>query len=141
MEDGSADVYAYDQYGNVLRYVSFDAEGNVTGETRYENEYDDDGNLLVSRQYIDGVLQNEDTYILNDSGEYVLEKTLMYHDGGCTLNQYDQNPLHVTITITFFIFQKKTSKLINTFLHFEILAFLGHSLHNPMTPLLKGIHC
>lgn len=91
MDDGSADVYTYDQYGNILRHAYFEADGNMASESRYENEYDDAGNLLVSRFYSDGFLQNEDTYAANDSGEYVIEKSTMYYEGGSTLNEYDQN--------------------------------------------------
>ena len=91
MDDGSADIYSYDQYGNILRYACFDAEGNMVSESRYENEYDDNGNLLVSRFYSDGVLQNEDLYEANANGEYVLVKSTMFYDGGCTVNEYDEN--------------------------------------------------
>ena len=91
MDDGSADIYAYDQYGKILRYAYFDAEGNMVSESRYENEYDDAGNLLVSRFYSDGVLQNEDLYEANANGEYLLVKSTMFYDGGSTVNEYDEN--------------------------------------------------
>ena len=100
MDDGSADVYAYDQFGNTQRYAYFDAEGNMVSESRYENEYDDAGNLLSARFYSDGVLQNEDTYAANADGEYVLVKSTMYYDGGCTVNEYDEygNMVHMSDT-------------------------------------------
>ena len=100
MDDGSADVYAYDQFGNTQRYAYFDAEGNMVSESRYENEYDDAGNLLSARFYSDGVLQNEDTYAANANGEYVLVKSTMYYDGGCTVNEYDEhgNMVHMADT-------------------------------------------
>ena len=98
-EDGSADVYSYDQYGNTQRYANFDAEGNMVSESRYENEYDDAGNLLSARFYSDGVLQNEDTYVENN-GEFILAKSTMYYDGGCTVNEYDEygNMVHMSDT-------------------------------------------
>ena len=100
MDDGSADVYAYDQFGNTQRYAYFDAEGNMVSESCYENEYDDAGNLLSARFYSDGVLQNEDTYEANANGEYVLVKSTMYYDGGCTVNEYDAygNMVHMADT-------------------------------------------
>lgn len=100
MDDGSADVYSYDQFGNTQRYACFDAEGNMVSESRYENEYDDAGNLLSARFYSDGVLQNEDTYEANANGEYVLVKSTMYYDGGCTVNEYDEygNMVHMADT-------------------------------------------
>ena len=99
MDDGSADVYSYDLYGNTLLYAYFDAEGNMVSESRYENEYDDAGNLQVVRFYSDGVLQNEDTYVEN-GGEYILAKSTMYYDGGCTVNEYDEygNMVHMADT-------------------------------------------
>ena len=99
MDDGSADVYSYDQYGNTQRYAYFDAEGNMVSESRYENEYDDAGNLLSARFYSDGVLQNEDTYVENN-GEFILAKSTMYYDGGCTVNEYDKygNMVHMSDT-------------------------------------------
>lgn len=97
MDDGSADTSLYDQYGNVVRNAWFDAEGNILSESRYENEYDDAGNLLSSRFYSDSVLQNEDAYTVNADGESVIEKTVMYYEGGCTINEYDQygNMVHM----------------------------------------------
>ena len=100
MDDGSADVYSYDQYGNTQRYAYFDAEGNMVSESRYENEYDDAGNLQVVRFYSDGVLQSENVYVSNDKGESSLVKSTMYYDGGCTVNEYDKygNMVHMSDT-------------------------------------------
>ena len=100
MDDGSADVYSYDQYGNTLRYACFDAEGNMVSESRYENEYDDAGNLQVVRFYSDGVLQSENAYVSNDKGESSLVKSTMYYDGGFTINEYDEygNMVHMADT-------------------------------------------
>ena len=100
MDDGSADVYAYDQYGNIRRYACFDPEGNMISESRNENEYDDAGNLLASRFYSDGVLQNEDIYAPNADGEYVITKSTMYYEGGCTVNEYDENGNMVYVSDT-----------------------------------------
>ena len=100
MDDGSADVYSYDLYGNTLLYAYFDAEGNMVSESRYENEYDDAGNLQVVRFYSDGVLQSENAYVSNDKGESSLVKSTMFYDGGCTVNEYDEygNMVHMADT-------------------------------------------
>ena len=100
MDDGSADVYAYDQFGNTQRYAYFDAEGSMVSESRYENEYDDAGNLQVVRFYSDGVLQSENAYVSNDKGESSLVKSTMFYDNGCTINEYDEygNMVHMADT-------------------------------------------
>ena len=92
MGDGAADVYSYDQYGNLLRNASFDAEGNITAEYRYEYEYANDGNILLSRSYVDGVLQSEDSYAMGSDGEMIPVKCVMYmEDGSITTNEYDEH--------------------------------------------------
>ena len=89
MDDGSADVYSYDEHGNPLRNSSFDPAGNLLSENKYEYEYDENGNMMLCRVYADGELQAEDIYMLHEEGYSILEKSLMYNEGECTLNQYD----------------------------------------------------
>ena len=97
MDDGSADTYTYDQYGNFLTMASFDVEGNVTSESCYEYEYDAEGRILMARYYDNGDLQNEDTYTVDGAGESVITKSMMYYDGESILNEYDAdgNVIHV----------------------------------------------
>ena len=40
------DVSTYSEYGDPLRMTSYDANGGVTSDMRYEYEYDADGNKL-----------------------------------------------------------------------------------------------
>lgn len=89
--DGSVDAYSYDEYGNSLRSVSFDAEGNILSEYRCEYEYDDAGNILQSKSYIDGVLESEDFYTMGSEGCMIHTKCVMYmEDGSTTINEYDE---------------------------------------------------
>lgn len=89
--DGGVDTYSHDEYGNLLRYASFDAEGNILSEYRYEYQYDDAGNILLSKSYADGVLQSEDSYTMGSEGWMVPVKGVMYmDDGSTTINEYDE---------------------------------------------------
>lgn len=88
----SADVYNYDENGNMLRSTSYDAEGNVVTETIREHTYDADGNVQQVTIYTDGVLIEEEFYAAGEDGEFYLESIMMYHeDGSKTENEYDEN--------------------------------------------------
>ena len=62
--DGCIDATAYDENGQLLRMVSFDPDGNILSENRWEREYDDNGNVTKEKIYIDGFLQDENEYVL-----------------------------------------------------------------------------
>lgn len=88
----SADVYNYDENGNMLRSTSFDAEGSVVSETIWEYTYDEDGNMQQVKIYTDGVLTEEEFYAAGEDGEFYKESIMMYHeDGSKTKNAYDAN--------------------------------------------------
>lgn len=90
--DGSADVYNYDENGNMLRSTSCDAEGNVESDTVWEYTYDEDGNMQQVKIYNNGVLTEEEFYAAGEEGEFYKESIMMYHeDGSKTKNAYDVN--------------------------------------------------
>ena len=81
------DVHTYTQYGDSLRITSYDADGNVTSDLRYEYEYDADGNKLLEKYYADGVLMDETVYEAGTPVRY----TAFYEDGTKTVSEYDEN--------------------------------------------------
>lgn len=82
-----ADVYLYSAYGDPVRMTSYDADGNVTSDQRYECEYDADGNKLTETYHENGVLRGERTY---EAG-VLLQYIDYYEDGGKGIMEYDEN--------------------------------------------------
>lgn len=83
----SVDVHTYTQYGDPLRSTSYDADGSITSDLRYEYEYDADGNKLLEKYYGDGVLMEETVYEAGIPVQY----TAYYEDGTKTVAEYDEN--------------------------------------------------
>ena len=81
------DVSTYSEYGDPLRMTSYDANGGVTSDMRYEYEYDADGNKLSHKYYGDGVLMEEAVY---EAGEPV-QYTSYYEDGTKNVSEYDED--------------------------------------------------
>ena len=91
-DDLAADVYDYDEFGNLLRYSSFDTQEELIYEMVYILEYDEEGRVLNSREYVDGVLVSESAFTVSEEGESIpaTQKT-WYDDGTWALNEYDEN--------------------------------------------------
>ncbi len=91
-DDLSADVYDYDEFGNLLRYSSFDTQEELIYEMVYVLECDEEGRVLTSREYVDGVLVSESAFTISAEGESIpaTQKT-WYDDGAWTLNEYDEH--------------------------------------------------
>lgn len=89
--DGSADVYNYDADYNLLRNTSYDAVGNVTSEYLKEVIYDENGNAVSAKTYLDGVLIEEAEYTVID-GYAVMTKCITYWDDRTyQSNSFDEN--------------------------------------------------
>lgn len=92
MDDGCIDVTAYDEYGNYRKFVSYDADGSIISQNEYEYEYDDQGNVLCIRYLSEGVLQEQDEYMVNAEGESVMQKNTRYaEDGELYITDYNEN--------------------------------------------------
>ena len=92
MGDGYVDAISYDAHGEVLRMVSFQPNGRIIGELRWERAYDADDRPLSVRFYVDDFLQDEDEYGVNADGDaYVMRNTNYQEDGSYGINEYDEN--------------------------------------------------
>jgi len=89
--DDSVSVYTYDEHDNLLQMADYDAEGTLLSEIMYEYEYDSNGNMLKSRETVDGFLTGESEYTVSD-GESIITKYTQYNeDGSKFVNEYDSN--------------------------------------------------
>lgn len=90
--DGTFDVDTDNEYGETVRRTSYDADGNVISENRYEIEYDADGNKTFAKFYEDERLADETYYALGADGVYETKIISYYEDGSPhSVNEYDTN--------------------------------------------------
>ena len=87
--DGYADVTAYDEYGNMVRSVSYE-NGTIVSDYLQEHEYDEAGNIVLTRVYVDGDLQNQDEFVLLEDGSVVIKSSTLYMDDGKSYMEYDE---------------------------------------------------
>ncbi len=101
-EDGSADVYVYDEQGSLSLQAGYDSDGEQTYIIRSINEYYDDGNVSAYKTYVDGVLTDEATFLRcedTENGEvYMAEYTAYNEDGSKNVEVYDEASNLLTIT-------------------------------------------
>ena len=91
LDDGTTDIYSYTESGDPLHMISYDADGNVLHEQKYQYEYDENGNKLTDTVHENGVLTEESEYKLDADGESYLAKWTYYHeDGSINVNEYDE---------------------------------------------------
>ena len=92
MGDGCVDGISYDENGDLLRMASFNADGEMISELRWERTYDANNRLLKTNCYVDGFLQDEEEYAVSDNGEvYMLCCTSHDEDGSYGVHEYDEN--------------------------------------------------
>ena len=88
--DGTYNLMGYDAWGGTLVDLWMDEGGALMSELYYDNEYDDQGNLLHSMSYIDGVLVNE-TFFEVGLEEHFLSQEISYDDAGMTVTTYNEH--------------------------------------------------
>ena len=73
-------------YTEFLRYYS---GGELVGEYSHEYEFSDDGNILLQRDFVDGVLAVIGTYEPDEEGGYYLAKEVCYDEYGRVTDEYN----------------------------------------------------
>lgn len=89
-EDGSKTVSDRDLDLTWATEITYDPNGNVVTELRYEYEYDEDGDQTVGRSYENGRLYEEMQSIVGPDGETTgLIRTKYEPDGTKTVTEYN----------------------------------------------------
>ncbi len=82
-------ITTVDEYGNTVRMAEYDTENKLVTETVYGYEYDADGNIKKLNETIDGLLNYEAEYIMNE-GNNIIAKAMQYNeDASKVYNEYD----------------------------------------------------
>lgn len=92
-EDGTYNLMGYDAWGAISVDIWAEESGTVMSEVVYENEYDDEGNVLHCTTYVDGTLVNETFYEVqkgDDFFNHYLSQEISYEAGGKTVINYNQ---------------------------------------------------
>ena len=92
--DGTKIECAYNTYGEATSIVTYDAEGMVTCNQRWDYTYDEDGFTASEKEYLDEVLITEKIYKIFEDDEFKMsypETIINYHeDGGKTVYVYNE---------------------------------------------------
>lgn len=87
-EDGSKSTYEYDEHGNTLYFANIDAEGSVWDAAEYT--YNDAGNWVGAKEYVEGVLAAEREYAIDGAGHQQLLREITYSEDGSWVGaEYD----------------------------------------------------
>ena len=90
-EDGSYTVHDGDLESTWTSDITYDADGKVIYDLRYEYLYNDNGDSIGSKGYENGRLTTEYTAILDENGESIGLITTDYHeDGTKTVCEFDE---------------------------------------------------
>jgi len=87
--DGTFNVYDYDETGAAIRDSSFSKGGELLMEYVYEREYDADGNPVLEKMIVDGVLCTEASYTTDENGTWQTGYTDYYEDGSKVIAAYN----------------------------------------------------
>lgn len=89
-DDGSADLYDYNEFSDLIRYTSLDDTGAVQNEQIVAFTYDESGARLRELEFSNGVLIREMRYAVIAEGESTpLTQTTWFDDGSWTEEEFD----------------------------------------------------
>lgn len=89
--DGSFDIDRFNEYDDIVFSASYDSNGQITHECRYELEYDENGHKTHEKHYDDGILCDETYYTFREDDIYPVKNISYQPDGFRFVNEYDEN--------------------------------------------------
>lgn len=93
-DDGSYSVRIPNAYGSIDHQMDFDAHDKLVYDWHAEYEYYDDRNPKHMKEYVDGVLQSEQTFLRCENPKngdvYLAEEIYYYEDGSQEIVVYDE---------------------------------------------------
>lgn len=102
MGDGAYELLMYDEQGTMCRLTGYDAEGNVQYEHRIDNEYYEDGNPKSVKEYMDGVIISESSYLRcenSENGEVYMNEYIGYDTDTKNVSLYDEQSNLLSYTV------------------------------------------
>lgn len=101
--DDCYSFYIPDEYGSIVHQVDFDADGNTIYDWRADIQYYEDQNPKFIQEYLDGILQSQQTYLYCENPEngdvYLSEEVYFYEDGAREVLTYDEYFKLTSITL------------------------------------------
>ena len=89
-DDGSCSIYAMNDMGQTIRSISYEADGSISYDFRYEFQYDENGNVVSEIIYNGSALDSENTYAVNADGDtYTVYSKSYDPDGSIYIHEYD----------------------------------------------------
>lgn len=106
-QDGSKTVNEANEMGDIIKSTIYEADGTIFNVRSWEYTYNEEGEMVVSKEYLDGELSSESTYkyikeeyTYEDNGQtftgcsisgYTDTRTQYRYDGSKTVTVYDEN--------------------------------------------------
>ena len=90
--DGTFNIMTYDAWGATANDIWCEEDGAVLSEMYYESEYDENGNVLSSKSYSDGVLIHEAFYEIQEGEDFFnhyLTHEIIYDETTKTVTEYN----------------------------------------------------
>lgn len=94
MGDGYYSVYIHDEFGSIVHQMDYDPDGKIFCDWTAEYEYYDDQNPKHIKEYLDGILQSEQSFLPcenPDNGDVYIAEDIYYNeDGSQEIVVYDE---------------------------------------------------
>ena len=100
--DGTYELLKYDEQGAMSSLTGYDAEGKVLYEQRSDTEYYEDGNPKTVKEYLDGVLISESSYLPcenPETGEVYMNESVGYDTDTKNVSVYDEQSNILSYTV------------------------------------------
>ncbi len=90
--NGNYDRTEWDEDGDTLKKVSYDAEGNAVTTEIYEYECDEEGNNVRTSIYVDSVLDYELHFAVDEDGCTYISREVRYDENGEIEEEINYDP-------------------------------------------------